>query len=1448
MSDRKRAASSISSVASVAAAATGARAFRLSDFYHGELRPEYLADLLIKNGDFLVRQSSQSVNVLSVLWANKIRNFQPDYDGSSYSFNPATYTIHFFLALLFTSSEKNAEKLGIKGAYWRFDSTNKNLEMFIVCDKDNKKILILKRINFDEKKTQQKRHQWSDESLKSVVSYLNDINQDMSTFTVESHWYDVIMENMPQEKDIATSPFTFFTLDIKETVNVEAKIIRNGLKIKKKFRTIFHKVSSDKGNEIFSNKEMLNNLKSFDGSEVEKGADDLLKSIVKLFKQNLYESLTRELKSYRTDSQCGFAHGVILSLQRTLKWKIIVDHTYRVDNPGMRIQVTKNLDKSLDDLKYGWPLQIEIWPSLDIVNPYDEYNVQLPLTQHKPTELSFNTLNPQYVFSSLNMNGKGDHYKVAIGQNLKPSQNLINSARIKAAINLEIPFVKQLHDLDNFLQSEFMYASKIYRPFNKGAKLNYVSRYLHGYLVADGAAKLGVAFSIQKNYPDDIENKYLKTFMIKTNLDTKDLIINVFEKDKMELDEPEHIEQLLRRRKYPRTNDLVTHSVILNFIVSPMSVNRPEYSTFVIPLIKITMKSTSPIPTDEWSVQKIEFFDLIQELDNTKSISSEEKYWEDKKALRKISTALTERFSYISNDNEMRAVLDGMLHKVKTVNGLVYMRKNVHQVAFLDTNNKLNVINYAHGPSSATALADVQDLFHSGVIDGFQDVKILNLAMMQEDHSEQRIQIKAVPNSILAVLAHCTKFRSKRSVLCPAADLERVSKFVNADENVISTKRTYLENLGKVANGIMSGLMVKDFVSELIRGDYAGMAMNAGFLISNVLTSKLVKKLMSKSVALAEESRTLLASALKMSSPFLRRCPSFAFVGFDLYKSIMAYKNHEPEALVSVGADSAYIALDLAETAIEISEAFGVIEGISAVTGPIGWTLGATLLLGTEIYKSVKTVQRIDHVIRLTRTERFTEGIRSFFGMDPEKHVKNLMKQKRSFAATVANMTAFLQQQPFLKRYIFPIALNETGLNVTNIDLRTVREMKITRAVPVLSPDFRYFCMPSLADDYSDSTTVSLRHCHNSIGLENNLGIDKNISYIQLPDGYGIVWGIKNESNIFDMTGSGLKTIEGGSADDIFLIRNQHVRGFLHGGLGQNLMDFSAMQGDIQIGIAYQSVIFDGLLIHSNTDNRSLSLNRHSIRNNSSGTYSIDVVYSNTHGRIFQSTASELLYILENDENEQIPSKVILMKEEIHQRIVVDFQEISPKENQLSFDSFPVDNDIVIQMTSSSMSNEIPYVSASLILANAMKHELYRNVIIRSKTIMTLNVQSDTVKLVDNPLFFGKDKNLIVVSPRDNIEYRSIIHFDRILKNYDYFQMNQTHLLITNALWMNMNLQNDDYFTLIMIDFFTNNLLQSLKLGFGNGVLNLEDGRFSIENCRSIDYLWQRLSSINLSS
>lgn len=58
---------------------------KLSDYYHGELRQEFLQFVLLEDGDFLIRRASDGSNVISVLVKGKIyKNYKPDYDGETY--------------------------------------------------------------------------------------------------------------------------------------------------------------------------------------------------------------------------------------------------------------------------------------------------------------------------------------------------------------------------------------------------------------------------------------------------------------------------------------------------------------------------------------------------------------------------------------------------------------------------------------------------------------------------------------------------------------------------------------------------------------------------------------------------------------------------------------------------------------------------------------------------------------------------------------------------------------------------------------------------------------------------------------------------------------------------------------------------------------------------------------------------------------------------------------------------------------------------------------------------------------------------------------------------------------------------------------------------------------------------------------------------------------------
>uniref|UniRef100_A0A915JTS3 Apolipoprotein B n=1 Tax=Romanomermis culicivorax TaxID=13658 RepID=A0A915JTS3_ROMCU len=94
---------------------------------------------------------------------------------------------------------------------------------------------------------------------------------------------------------------------------------------------------------------------------------------------------------------------------------------------------------------------------------------------------------------------------------------------------------------------------------------------------------------------------------------------------------------------------------------------------------------------------------------------------------------------------------------------------------------------------------------------------------------------------------------------------------------------------------------------------------------------------------------------------------------------------------------------------------------VSSVFGPVGAVVGALVFLGTNIYSSVKIVDRIDHVVRLTTGERIAEGFRAFFGMTPEEHVRILMERKERYGRQVDAANEFLKNQTRIRNYYFPM-------------------------------------------------------------------------------------------------------------------------------------------------------------------------------------------------------------------------------------------------------------------------------------------------------------------------------------------------------------------------------------------------------------------------------------------
>ncbi|WP_264375752.1 ankyrin repeat domain-containing protein [Wolbachia endosymbiont (group B) of Sphaerophoria taeniata] len=381
-----------------------------------------------------------------------------------------------------------------------------------------------------------------------------------------------------------------------------------------------------------------------------------------------------------------------------------------------------------------------------------------------------------------------------------------------------------------------------------------------------------------------------------------------------------------------------------------------------------------------------------------------------------------------------------------------------------------------------------------------------------------------------------------------ASEVKTVGSAQGLVSNLIGNQKVmnHLGKMGKISGMTMHGMMAKNVLADFLNGNYQGVAVNVGFIAGGQGFAKVAEAASLKGLKLAEEGKLLVGQSLKAASPFLARGTS-AFVVYDLVNQIKAFKNGTEEALVGVVGDSIYLGVDAAEIGVEVAEAFGVLEGVSSVTGPIGATIGAVVFVGTDIYMAVKRVEKIDQIIHLKGDERFVEGLRAFIGIKPEQYIEELMEKKQLYNQLVKQGLGYLKQHSDIQSYVFP--------TTDKLDSKVLLDRKRTgirwsRARPDDLNEGRVFCLPQGNDEPAPDYGSYL--CENAIGIfANKTG---NHTLINLGEGKDYAKGFLNSPNIF-VVNNGSKEYYGGNKDDIFVLQANYIKGHLLGEGGINTLD-----------------------------------------------------------------------------------------------------------------------------------------------------------------------------------------------------------------------------------------------------------------------------------------------------
>ncbi|XP_076285725.1 uncharacterized protein LOC143211701 isoform X2 [Lasioglossum baleicum] len=420
------------------------------------------------------------------------------------------------------------------------------------------------------------------------------------------------------------------------------------------------------------------------------------------------------------------------------------------------------------------------------------------------------------------------------------------------------------------------------------------------------------------------------------------------------------------------------------------------------------------------------------------------------------------------------------------------------------------------------------------------------------------------------------------------ANEERVSNFIAlASEsevigdykdkvNMLTDNHKYLGHLkrvGKVSGMVMHGMIAKDMIGALLSGDLERLVKISGIVVVSYGSAKLAETVSEKAAGFMLKGRALLGKSLRVASPFLARGVS-AYIAYDLYEQVKEYQKGNKDALVPIIGDSLQLGVDFIVIGIEIGEGLGLelLKGVSAVTGPVGMSIGAVIFVGTNIYMAVRKVEKIDEQIHLTGWERVTEGWRAFLGMQPSEEIERLIIEKGENNQAVNSTIRYLEDTPYIQRYVFPsirVVKHDGEIILDNVVLLDQKrnDIKWSRTRPDNLAGVNLFCLPK--GNWESVPTSGTYYCDGAIGVEYANNRSGNYTLIRLGDGWDRVKGFQESSNIF-VLGDGHKEMTGGNEDDVFIFEEKSVNALVH----------REIKGTIDGGGGINTINVDGLTPH----------------------------------------------------------------------------------------------------------------------------------------------------------------------------------------------------------------------------------------------------------------------------
>uniref|UniRef100_A0A915HSH6 Uncharacterized protein n=1 Tax=Romanomermis culicivorax TaxID=13658 RepID=A0A915HSH6_ROMCU len=398
----------------------------------------------------------------------------------------------------------------------------------------------------------------------------------------------------------------------------------------------------------------------------------------------------------------------------------------------------------------------------------------------------------------------------------------------------------------------------------------------------------------------------------------------------------------------------------------------------------------------------------------------------------------------------------------------------------------------------------------------------------------------------------------------------------------------HMREVESFSDKLMHDKKAKNIVGAMIDGNYKEVAINLGFLTGSVGPGYAANYTALKGANLAGEGSKFLGSCLRLASPFLARVSS-TFVAYDLYKQIQTHNNGNRDALVGVVSDSVVLTIDVGSVVVGTLQVLDLLgSSLSAFLSPIGSAIGAVIFISADVNQAVKTVDRINSLIKLTAYEKFEEGLLASVHANPDKYILDLIEATqpndevtKSSMAVVKNMSQFqIYGSPSLERCKPQQSLNICTSGVKEVEDNFANFTQWSKFYSMTWSDTSNNVRIVCANERSIGNSGNFRLGHDGelwlskgkffigkhrMALEcNNFEVifDKNVSnaskaFLKAASGNDSIVGFLERSNVISFSG-GNKYFIGGNKPDTFILHDEEIAtGFIDGSDGIDTLDFS---------------------------------------------------------------------------------------------------------------------------------------------------------------------------------------------------------------------------------------------------------------------------------------------------